>query len=92
MDARLVGIGLMIGSGFGGVLGSMAGALGGDLGLWLALGPSLGAGLGLAGAFIWHDMTRPAPPDTCPHCGYDTSGLPRQRGAIVCPECGEACS
>lgn len=92
MDGQHVGIGLAIGSGLGVVLGSMLGALSGDLGLWIALGVPLGAGLGLAGALVWHEMTRPAPPDACPNCGYDTSGLPRRRGAVTCPECGEACT
>ncbi len=101
MDARLVGIGLAIGSGVGVALGSMLGAvlglmLGGgrDVGLWLALGVPLGAGFGLVAALVWGEMARPVPPGTCPDCCYEIvgriGGLPRQRGAIVCPECGQA--
>lgn len=88
MDGTSIGVGLALGSGLGVVMGSMAGALTGDVGLWVAMGVPFGAGLGLAGAMIWWTMNQPTPPNTCPHCGYDTTGLPKGKGGAVCPECG----
>ena len=79
-----VGLGLALGSGAGVAIGSGIGVMTGDMGLWIALGVPMGSGLGLALGLIWWAVNQPAPPGTCPHCGYDTRGL---KGTI-CPECG----
>jgi hypothetical protein len=84
------GLGLAVGLPVGAVAGVAVGRLVG----WLLLAGSTALAAGLTVAFIaWALIPRSpdAAREPCPHCGYDTRGLPRDAGTgqATCPECGK---
>ncbi|MEQ8846036.1 MAG: hypothetical protein RIB58_14410 [Phycisphaerales bacterium] len=90
LTALAWGAGLGVAAGVG--VGLVAGVLVGNLTGWVVLTGSTALAAGLTIAFILWAVTGHPPREPCPHCGYDTHGLPRDAGTgqATCPECGKA--
>lgn len=85
-------IGGAAGVGLGVVAGSVTGPGWVAMAGWLVLGPAMGASFGAVAGFVWAIARPETARAPCPHCGYDTHGLPRAAptGEATCPECGGA--